>query len=104
MKTCIKCLLSKSIKDFHLDKKNKDGRSARCKPCKNGSRIIHTKEVKPQKIKVQQVNVLDELADKFGSTLTITIQKDRKTILQVHGNPQTTYKARTPGELLSVAL
>lgn len=104
MKTCTKCLIRKTIDNFHLDKKNKDGRSARCKPCKNGSRITPKKEEKPQKVKVTGVNILDELAEKFGSTFTITIQKDRKTILQVHGNPQTTYKARTPGELLSMAL
>lgn len=99
MRTCTKCLLSKSIKDFHKDPKGSGGYAARCKPCKNGSRNPK-KEEKPKKV----VNVLDELADKLACTFTITIQKDRKAILQVHGNPQRTYKARTPGELLIMSV
>jgi hypothetical protein len=35
MKTCKKCGEPKSISEFHRDKSSKDGRSGRCKVCKN---------------------------------------------------------------------
>ena len=33
MKTCKKCLLSKSLEDFHVSKRSPDGKQARCKEC-----------------------------------------------------------------------
>lgn len=33
LKACTKCLIDKNIGDFHIDKKNKTGRSTRCKKC-----------------------------------------------------------------------
>lgn len=35
MKTCTKCLLAKDLSEFGNDRKTKDGKRYRCKPCNN---------------------------------------------------------------------
>ncbi len=43
-KQCTRCLLIKPRAEFHKDKKNKDGRSSRCRLCKAEGRRQQTKE------------------------------------------------------------
>ncbi len=119
---CSKCEESKPIEEFHKDTKGKDGRAARCKTCKNGSRNFKTvetpskkketivvpieeetellKQVKSAVRSIQEENLLDRLSERFGETFTITVKKDGKACLQVHGSPQTSYKEKTVTDLL----
>jgi hypothetical protein len=43
-KQCTRCLLIKPRAEFHKDKKNKDGRSTRCRSCKAEGRRQQKKE------------------------------------------------------------
>lgn len=42
MKTCIKCLQSKSLDEFHRHSYSKDGHIATCKSCRNKTNIRHS--------------------------------------------------------------
>ncbi len=45
-------------------------------------------------------NLLDRLSERFGSCYTITVQKDRKCVMQVHSFPSLAFKAMSPADLL----
>ena len=55
-KVCLSCQTTKPVEQFHIDRKNRDGRCTRCAVCKNNKKkvSIHSK---PQKILSTPVSI-----------------------------------------------
>lgn len=103
---------------YHSDVKGLAGFSARCKVCRNNARrkaeqaaspvapIIAEKQptaLPKVKIPIVSENILDALNKKFDATYTVTVQRDRRTYVQIHGNPKQSYKFRNLEELQGIA-
>jgi hypothetical protein len=132
IKKCFRCKHRKSLSRFHKDRTNKDGYASSCIECRSTKKSKFI-SVKPIKIKItheeaqidtvkelhkssvattlpfphiplQKINLLTQLLEKLGHTFTITVQKNKKSFIQVHSTPSLAYRAETPEELLTKIL
>ncbi len=125
---CRKCEEYKPLDCFYKDVKGEKGYAVTCKVCKRVKKPVkmitkHTTSKKPVTITIKPEyyengfrdpyggvinlkaeNLLTQLSQKLNATFSITVRTDGKTYLNCHSDPQISYKALSPEELITKVL
>jgi hypothetical protein len=84
-KVCSQCGVEKGLKEFHSEKRSKDGRTAACKDCRNGKnnarKIAERKAVDPR---AEEKRRKAELELQINSKATVLLIKNHRAEFERH--------------------